>query len=674
MIDREKLKSVIEGYKKYFPTHWDDERYKWEAVKHFQDNWNVDDDNFGEMFAKATAKTFNLLASGYVYPRATIIKLAEEDNEAVRAMFKNLYDESVDLATRVESFQVETERLREMFDDGTMHNHYQNTNAISTYLWLRYPDKYYIYKYKLCSVVAKELDSDFIPQGDGSAESMIGGLLVYDYICSAISEDEQILSMLRSALTPDCYPDPRLKTATIDVAYYLANFYLKDRNDKNEKNPWYPKDYSPGISVEKWKSLLDNDSIFTVDSLKVMKRMKDFGGEATCAQLSEKYGESAGFYNRISSALAQRVENATGCSMPPESNSGEDRYWPIIYLGKKAGKNVSGNFIWRLRPELSEALDKVDLSMVELYEHSEADVTYEDNPYPRPESVLRKYTKEDFLAEVYMEDTRYDVLKALILNKKNVILQGAPGVGKTFTAKKLAYSIMGEKDDSRISMIQFHQNYTYEDFVMGYKPDDAGFKLTDGVFFRFCQKAASNPEEEYFFIIDEINRGNLSKIFGELLMLIEKDYRGTKATLAYSGVPFSVPKNLYLIGMMNTADRSLAMIDYALRRRFSFFEIEPGFTSEGFTRYQKSLQNECFDELINQIKVLNREIAEDKSLGRGFQIGHSYFCGMSREECTEDWLRSVVEFDIIPTLGEYWFDEPDTLRKWENNLRGVFDD
>lgn len=116
------------------------------------------------------------------------------------------------------------------------------------------------------------------------------------------------------------------------------------------------------------------------------------------------------------------------------------------------------------------------------------------------------------------------------------------------------------------------------------------------------------------------------------------------------------------------------MIDYALRRRFSFFEIEPGFTSEGFTRYQKSLQNECFDELINQIKVLNREIAEDKSLGRGFQIGHSYFCGMSKEECTEDWLRSVVEFDIIPTLGEYWFDEPDTLRKWENNLRGVFDD
>jgi 5-methylcytosine-specific restriction protein B len=180
----------------------------------------------------------------------------------------------------------------------------------------------------------------------------------------------------------------------------------------------------------------------------------------------------------------------------------------------------------------------------------------------------------------------------------NVILQGAPGVGKTFTAKKLAYAMMGEVDDSRIEMIQFHQNYSYEDFIMGYRPDGSDFKLTDGIFYRFCQTAANHPDKEYFFIIDEINRGNMSKIFGELLMLIEKDYRGTKATMAYSGMPFSVPENLYIIGMMNTADRSLAMIDYALRRRFSFFEIEPGFNSEGFSEYQKGFANETFDALI----------------------------------------------------------------------------
>ena len=302
------------------------------------------------------------------------------------------------------------------------------------------------------------------------------------------------------------------------------------------------------------------------------------------------------------------------------------------------------------------------------------DVIREENPVKQPGTAVQKYTKADFLSKVFMTPERYDVLEALLRNKKNVILQGAPGVGKTFTAKKLAYAMMGEVDESRIEMVQFHQNYSYEDFIMGYRPDGAEFKLTDGIFYRFCQTAANHPEKEYFFIIDEINRGNMSKIFGELLMLIEKDYRGTSATLAYTGMPFSVPENLYIIGMMNTADRSLAMIDYALRRRFSFFEMEPGFDSDGFTDYQKSFANETFDALIDQIKLLNKEIADDKSLGRGFRIGHSYFCGRETDGCTDEWMRSVVEFDILPMLSEYWFDEPAKLQHWENNLHGVFDD
>ena len=231
---------------------------------------------------------------------------------------------------------------------------------------------------------------------------------------------------------------------------------------------------------------------------------------------------------------------------------------------------------------------------------------------------------------------------------------------------------MGQKDDNRVEFVQFHQNYSYEDFIMGYRPSSDGFELRYGIFYRFCQKAANNPSEPYFFIIDEINRGNMSKIFGELLMLIEKEYRGHKITLAYNGKPFSVPENLYIIGMMNTADRSLAMIDYALRRRFSFFKMKPGFNSDGFRAYQTMLDNDTFDTLIQCIKELNKEIATDSSLGPGFCIGHSYFCG--QEECTDEWMKEVVQYDIIPMLSEYWFDDETKLQRWENILNGVFDD
>ena len=298
-----------------------------------------------------------------------------------------------------------------------------------------------------------------------------------------------------------------------------------------------------------------------------------------------------------------------------------------------------------------------------LFESDEVDdVETEEVSYP-------SYSKEKFLDEVYMDEASYNTLVGLVLNKKNVILQGAPGVGKTFAAKRLAYSIMEVKDPRRVMMVQFHQSYSYEDFIMGFRPSENGFELKRGAFYNFCKDAEIDSENEYFFIIDEINRGNLSKIFGELFMLIESDKRGVELQLLYSDEKFSVPDNVYIIGMMNTADRSLAMLDYALRRRFAFYEMKPGFNTEGFRNYRTGLNNAKFDNLIQCVEQLNAAIAGDESLGEGFCIGHSYFCNLT--EVNHQALSAIVEYELIPLLKESWFDEPVKVKNWADSLRSA---
>jgi len=288
------------------------------------------------------------------------------------------------------------------------------------------------------------------------------------------------------------------------------------------------------------------------------------------------------------------------------------------------------------------------------------DVEKEEIEYP-------VYDEEKFLSEVYMDKQQYDTLTGLIRVKKNVILQGAPGVGKTFAAKRLAYSMMGVMDKERVMMVQFHQSYSYEDFIMGFRPTETGFTLKKGAFYDFCKAAEIDSEKDYFFIIDEINRGNLSKIFGELFMLIESDKRGVELKLLYADEKFSVPENVYIIGMMNTADRSLAMMDYALRRRFAFFDMKPGFDTDGFKEYKENLNSTKFNNLISCVERLNEVIKNDDSLGEGFCIGHSYFCNL--KETSDQTLAVIVDYELVPLLKEYWFDEPGRARDWTNSLR-----
>lgn len=355
---------------------------------------------------------------------------------------------------------------------------------------------------------------------------------------------------------------------------------------------------------------------------------------------------------------------------------------------EKSLSAIQKNILYQYKGNKNIKSDKTREICKKIADENNMDINFDDNIFEGIEfkslsksekkvaTESNAYNKQKFLNEVFMTETDYDKLVALLKYKKNIILQGAPGVGKTFTAKRLAYSLIGTEDDNRIAMVQFHQNYSYEDFVMGYRPSENGFELRSGVFYDFCETARNDINNEYYFIIDEINRANLSSVFGELLMLVENDYRDKHVNLVYKKDElFSVPHNVYIIGMMNTADRSIAMIDYALRRRFSFFTMKPGFESNGFMVWQHKVSNDVFDTLIEKIKKLNADIAADDSLGEGFCIGHSYFVYDEKNipaNGVEAWLRNVVYYDICPMLDEYWFDDKQKSEHWQNELTGIF--
>ena len=803
-------------------------------------------------------------------------------------MFRRLFDESLALLDRVTEFMKTAEELRNKYNDGTWKRHYQNTNYISTYLWLMYPDKYYIYKYELYRAVAKELDDSYLPKKNGAAETMVGGFKMYDEICEILNRDTELRQMLESALTDSCYKDSQLKTTTIDFGFYLARFYKKQKitrcwfvgayNDSDdthqdeefiEQGIWqngytdkfldtvnsvkvgdkiaiktsYTKkkglpfdnkgatisvmkikvvgtvtanhmdgrtlevDWDTSFKPKEWyfytfrntitlpkeddwrtKALYDflfNDATQNYDLFSVKDQpMKIY--EAIAAVL-ESTGRSMNIdeiydaivaenlyqfdakdrerKGKVDTALKRHcldvdiseksnnilfyissVDNGTNYyslitdknnqenNLLPSSNSEFLKYFaPLIQAIKDLGGSATRKEAHEKVIELmditeeelsvtyektgaSRVLNQIDFARNDLAHEGfissgtkgvwaltelgmNIDMTMElaglihmkwvkintakrkGEPIPEidlskhyKKKIDRKYTKEDFLKDVFLTESEYDKLHSLVLRKKNIILQGAPGVGKTFSAKRLAYSIIGEKNENRICMVQFHQNYSYEDFIMGYRPNDSGgFELQSGVFYNFCIRCKENPDKPYFFIIDEINRGNLSKIFGELLMLIETDKRGEKNSLnlVYERKLFYIPENLHIIGMMNTADRSLAMIDYALRRRFSFYTMQPAFENSdknGFSDYTAEIHCELYHSVIAKIRELNDTIRKDSTLGKGFEIGHSYFAPENKADIDDEWVRGVVEYEIIPLIEEYWFDNDKMVDEWTKAL------
>ena len=788
-FDIEKFSKALDFFRTSFVEHWEDEKYKWQAVKQFQDNWNVNADDFYAMFEKATKKSNNLLDSRNFLPRGMILEFSKENPEKTRQMFEILFDENKSLSQRIENFKSIADELQESHNQNgssKWKSHFQTDNAISTYLWFKFPQTYYIYKWSEYRNVAKELDCP-VKFTKGHKENLENGFALYDSICNELAKDEEIQKLLRSKLTDDCYPDEALKTLTIDFGFHVSRYY----ND----GEWLPKEYNPGISKEKWIELINDKNAFSENSLVTFACIQN-AKIATCADMAKEFGRNANFYNNGNWQTGERIHKKINCPLSEREIDGV-RYWAVCCLARET-KNKLWEF--KIRPELQAAFDETGiLDNIELYENG-VDKMTNDN--------TQKYV---------------DLLK----KTHNLILHGAPGTGKTHLAREIAEA-MGCADNE-IGFVQFHPSYDYTDFVEGLRPvndggsGQIGFERKDGVFKKFCEKAllststsndflkdlndnptiwkvslegtGDNPtrkdclengyirigwheygdvvdfskfdgyteyggsnvlvafqhkmrvgdivlscwssteidaigivtgEYEYrseggdypryravkwlvkgirenivernsgktltlasvyklsipmkdvleivskyqgqnlpnpstknfVFIIDEINRGEMSKIFGELFFSIDPGYRGkdgliktqyqnliTESNVFYNG--FYVPENVYIIGTMNDIDRNVESMDFAFRRRFTFKEITAKDTQE---QILSGLDYSIREEAIKRMDSLNDAISKVEGLSSSYHIGGAYF--LKLKDLDNDFGK-LWEYHLEGLLREY---------------------
>ncbi len=818
-IDVKKLDKIIGLYKNNASEYIPNEIYKWEAIAHFQNTWDINAKNFLEMMKNAFSKVNNLLSGMNYFPKKMIESFCEKESETVREMFKVLYDESKSLNERYSYFILTSKKLLNKYWNNDM-NHYQDLHAVSVYLSFKFPNKYYVYKASIdkkatafLGVNITCIDSE-VSKEERDIITLQNYYRVCDNVVDYISSDKELLELQQNYLSNNSYRNDDNHILAWNLLYYYGSIYSKKKYwimEPNVANSNYWEEFKEQNMIQIGWPLLGNLSELTnkqeiSDSLnqyypKEGSRKNDilaiyqFVHEMSIGDIViikngkynlYGYGEIKSDYSFIDNKHIRKVEwkkigNYNALSVAPKGGfaiktltditdydngtwakeiiefmnreiveveeekeyinfENKNYYWlnasPKIWSFSdiKVGETIEytslndngnkrriyQNFVDAQKGDiviayeshpvkaivgLCEVKEKLENNIIifKKIEYFANPIKYEDiidilelkemeflkNQHgtlfkvtkdefnvlieiirelnPIVKKSYHPYTVDNFLSEVYIDITKYNEMKNLLERKKNIILQGAPGVGKTFMAKRFAYSLMVEENDDRIKFIQFHQSYSYEDFIEGIKPNENGkFTLERGIFYDFCKEAEEHYPKPYYLIIDEINRGNLSKIFGELLMLIENDKRGENLTLAYSKVPFHVPKNLYIIGMMNTADRSLALIDYALRRRFSFVDIEPAFKNETFQEYQKRLNSNYFDSIIKKIADLNDVISKDSSLGAGFVIGHSYFCNL--KEANKEELKSIIKYEIIPMLKEYWIDDEATFKDWEKKL------
>ena len=519
MINDVILHKVISNYKLDIKSHWKLERYKWVAVKYFQDHWDIEAENFAEMFKESISKTYNLLNSSRNFPGAQIYDLAKENQEKVRDMFRSLYDESVDVYTRIEEFK---ESGKEIFDyhnevsDVFWKTYFQNDNAVTTYLWLRYPDKYYIYKYSEYTAAEKILcDSHTVKKGSG----LKPGFALYDELRDNLRNDQELIEIWQELIDDECYSDPEFITGTVDLGFYISR-YCKPTEEQSARY-WVFNHKFEGASSE---DILDLRRQAIANNYAFMQY--EYGFQHTPSvtinwniAIQVKEGDFIFFKSDKVYAVGQAIK-------PRKHSTIELSAFKIIEK-KEHGKFVSGK-------------------CKELITFTDADVFYEDLQDGQEHSWGQRIDVDSWRyhssngisvdTENYIGGTVYDTIREIseaegiriinelkqqlgmkyeILNQleqcRNLILTGAPGTGKTYLAKQIARLMLFGKSDenelnnaekeiykNNVEFVQFHPSYDYSDFVEGLRPITShegrtlGFERRDGVFKAFCKRAICN--------------------------------------------------------------------------------------------------------------------------------------------------------------------------------------
>ncbi|MBO5084933.1 MAG: AAA family ATPase [Bacteroidaceae bacterium] len=789
-IDQEKLQKLVEEYKADFKENIPLELYKWEAAKHFQDNWNIDAEDFPAMLSRSLSKTANLLASMSNFPRKMIEKYATLYTEEIKELFSILFDESLDLKERIDTFIAGIEQVHKKWDVKGGRNHYQTFNVVSTYLWLRYPNKYYIYKPSVAKILFDKLGIE-IKLTPLKANAVIKTYELYDSISNHLLEDQELKAMFEEVITPSCYPDSLMRTATVDLGYYLKKKKATTvtSSKATEKKYWM---YAPGENASKWERCLKQNIIcIGWDSLGDLSEINSLEG---CKdELKDRYNNPDSSF--MNDGLA--VWEFSHVMQPGDVVYAKQGLSCIIGRGI-----VKSDYIYDSSQENYRHTRKIEWTHIGKWELGNivqktlTDITKYPDYVKKIEAMIVEGKTEE--AKEGMYNDKYAAYIKLLLNNSNLILNGAPGTGKTYLAKQVAAQMIyegnvpeGFEEDTKFveqcGFVQFHPSYDYTDFVEGLRPKNdngnIGFERKDGTFKEFCAIALQNlldskktvqtlqnelsvrdllegfieesmenetmfetsgtknafyiidnkeksiivripanektsevslpksdlttllenkvdikgggdiqtyfgrkyrtqpdsyiyvlynaltkkavpltktksvvpvPEKKFVFIIDEINRGEISKIFGELFFSIDPGYRGKKGkvqtqyqNLITEDDPFKdgfyIPENVYIIGTMNDIDRSVECMDFAMRRRFTFKEI---------TAEESALNMELGAEATERMMSLNNAISEIEGFNSSFHIGAAYFKGV-------DDFDALWELKLAGLLKEYLRGMPD---------------